>query len=115
MKEDNMLNLDLTVIGQIYVEILEQYQQTSKNKFKRKSLIKQLIKELEVDTERDFNKLFELDEQTLLSIQQNYEYAIQNFAIRNIPDKIILSQMMSAYEKDPSGIEASVHRILKKK
>lgn len=115
MNEEHMITMDLTLIGQLHLEVLEQYQRTPKNKQRRKVLIKQLIKELEPEAERDFNKMFKLDEETLLSVQQNYEYAVKSFAIRNVPDKVIMSQLLAAYDKDPQGVESSVHRILKKK
>lgn len=115
MQEEYMINMDLVVQSQLMLETMESYQRLPQNKFRRKSLIKQLIKELEIDSEKDFNRIFNLDQETLMSIQQNYEYALKNLAVKNIPNKVIQSQMWAAYEKDPLGIEATVHRILKKK
>jgi|SRR6478736_3729152 len=114
MNNNTILSLDIIVSSQILLEYLEQFQRTPLYRQKKVNLIKSLIKELEKDTEDEFNKAFGLDENTLLTIQQNYEYALKSFAVRNIPNKIVMAQLMMAYEKDPSSMEANIHRILKK-
>lgn len=114
MNNNTILSLDIIVTSQILLEYLEQFQRTPLYRQRKVNLIKSLIKELEKDTEDEFNKAFGLCEDTLMTIQNNYEYALKSFAVRNIPNKIVMAQLMMAYEKDPSSMEANIHRILKK-
>jgi len=114
MNENTMLSLDIILQQQLLLENLEAFQGTPLYKQKKVNLVKSLIRELEKDTVSDFNKAFDLDAETLREIQHNYVYAIKSLAVRNVPNKVILSQMMMAYECDPSGMEATTSRILKK-
>ena len=111
MNKEIMLTLKLAIIGQMYLEMLEEYELLPRNKFKRKSLIKQLNKEFEIDI---FNKAFFLDEETMRCVQQRYDYSIESIAKGNIPNIVLQSQMWEAHEIDGASMEANVHRILKK-
>lgn len=114
MHKDTILALDIICLQQILLESLETYQRTPQYRHKKVNLVKSLIKELEKDTVNDFNKAFGLDQETLLTVQQNYVYAVEQFAVRNIPDKVVMAQLLMAYEKDRSAMESNIHRILKK-
>lgn len=114
MNNDKILALDIITTQQILLESLESYQRTPQYRQKKVNLIKSLIKELEKDTVNDYNKAFDLDEETLRTVQQNYQFAIESFSSRNIPDKVAMSQLLMAWSKDRSGMEANVYRILKK-
>lgn len=97
------------------MEVLEDYQRLPQNKFKKKSLIKQLIPELEKDSEKDFIKAFELDQETLRIVQQNYDSAISSIASRDVPSVVIQNQLWEAYKKEPKLMEATSHRALNKR
>jgi len=114
MDKNTILSLDIIIQQQLLIENLEAFKRTSLFRHKKVNLIKSLIIELEKDTVDDFNKAFNLDAETLMSVQDNYEYAIKSFAVRNIPNKIFMAQMLMAFELDGSGMEANVSRILKK-
>lgn len=111
MDKDIMLTLKLAVVGQIYLEMLEEFERLPQNKFKKKSLIRQLTKEFETDT---FDKAFSLDEEALRIIQQSYDYSIKSIAKKDIPSVVIQTQLWEAYKKDPKTLEATSHRVLKK-
>lgn len=111
MNKEIMLTLKLAIVGQMYLEMLEEYERLPKNKFKRKSLIKQLNKEFDVDI---FNKAFFLDEETMRVVQQRYNYSVESIAKGDIPSIVLQSQMWEAHEIDSGSMEANVHRILKK-
>lgn len=115
MNKEIMLTLKLATVGQIYLEMLEEYERLPANKFKKKNLIKQLTKEFEVDVTRDFDKAFSLDEETLLIVQQSYDLAISSIACRDIPSAVIQTQLWGAYRKEPKVLEATSHRILNKR
>jgi hypothetical protein len=114
MNDNTILSLDIIVQQQILLESLESYQRTPQYRHKKINLIKSLIKELEKDTVSDFNKAYGLDEETLITVQRNYMYAMQSFAIRDVPNKVVFSQLLAAYHSDPIQIESTTHRILKK-
>jgi len=115
MTDNTILALDIIVIQQLLIESLEQFSRTPQYRQKKVNLIKSLIKELEKDTVSDYNKAFGLDEETLITVQQNYQFAIESFSSRNIPDKVAMSQLLMAWSKDRSGMEANVFRILNKR
>ena len=114
MNKDIMLTLKLATVGQLMLELLEQFERLPQNRQKKKNLIKQLIPELEKDTVQDFNKAFQVDENTLMIIQQSYDATITDLAKRDIPSVVIQRQMWDAYFKEPNSMEANIHRILKK-
>lgn len=89
MNKDITVTLRLVVLSQIYLEALEDYQRLPQNKFKRKSLIKQLIPELEKDAEKEFLQAFQLDQETLRIVQQSYDTAIKSIALRDVPSTVI--------------------------
>ncbi len=108
------ITLKLVALNSIYLEILEDYQKLPANKFKRKSLIKQLIAELEVDAQKEFLNAFKLDQETLRIMEQSYDYTVSDLAKRNIPSVVTQAQFWEAFKKNSGGVEASIHRILKK-
>lgn len=114
MTNNTILALDIIVIQQLLIESLESYQRTPQYRQKKVNLVKSLIKELEKDTVNDFNKAFTVDQETLVTVQSNYEYAVKQFAVRNVPDKVMMAQLLMAYEKDPDSMQANTYRILKK-
>lgn len=103
--------LDLAVVSQLHLELLEAH---VAKRPKRKTLIQQLIKDMREDTLEMQNKLFSKDEETLRIVEQNYEYALKAFAVRNVPCKVLMSQMLQSWELEPNTVEANTHRILKK-
>ena len=112
--KDTTVTLRLIAISQIYLEALEDYAVLPQNKFKRKSLIKQLIPELEIDANKEFLQAFQLDEETLRIVQQSYEMAINSISTRDVPSAVIQAQLWEAYKLDPDSMQANTHRILKK-
>lgn len=115
MNKEIMLTLKLATIGQLYLEMLDEYEKLPTNTFKRRSLVKQLTKGFELDVVDINNKAFLLDQETLRIIEQSYDYGVTSLAKRDIPSAVIQSQFWAAFTKDPQGIESTVHRILKKK
>lgn len=109
-----MTELDVVTQCQILLETLDKFQTTPKNRQKIKQQVKGLIQSLEASSLEDYNKMFQIDQEAALTIQENYLFATSRFAERNIPDKVFLAQMLMAVEKDKDSMEANVFRILKK-
>jgi len=114
MNKEAEITLKLVALNSIYLEILEDYQRLPQNKFKRKTLIKQLIAELEVDAQKEFLKAFELDQETLRIMEQSYDYTLTDLAKRDIPSVVTQTQFWSAFRKDQKSVESNIHRILTK-
>lgn len=76
--------------------------------------MKVLIKQLIPLAEKNYNKAFGLDESTLVNITYEYSQLSKTLSTLNIPDKIGLSQMISAFQLEPDSVQAKIHRILKK-
>lgn len=106
--------LDVIVQSQILLESLEALQGTEFNKQSLKSALKVLVKQLEPLAEKNYNKAFGLDENTLVNVTYEYSQLSKIISTLNIPDKVGLSQMLSAHQLDPQAMQATTHRILKK-
>jgi DNA-binding transcriptional regulator YbjK len=113
--ETNLITLLETVIlSQMLMENLEQLQSTHYNKSNLKVKIKTLLKEITPLAEKDFNTVFENGEHETQSIVMEYEKLVSFIANQNLPQKVVLSQMVEAFNLDQKTIEATVHRIIKK-
>jgi hypothetical protein len=113
-EEDLYLALEIIVNSQIFLEKLESLQLTMYNKQKIKSLVKQLIPCLEEVANRDYNKIFEQNQDFTLNVVYEYDSLIKRIARRNFPQNIELSQILASYDLDRKTMEATAHRIIKK-
>jgi len=114
-EEDTMALLDTVITLQMSVENLERLQMTPFNKQKVKMLAKQLIKELDPIVQTNYDKMFGIDQETTLSIINEYERHIKYLAPLNIPNKIAQGQFEEAWVKDRKTTEATLHRIINKR
>ena len=113
--EDNLLTLLETVIlSQMLMENLEQLQHTHYNKSNLKVKIKTLLKELTPLAEKDFNTVFGNGESETQSIVMEYEKLVSFISTQKLPQKVVLSQMVEAFNLEQKTIESTVHRIIKK-
>ena len=93
------------------VENLEQLN----TKQKLKQVTKQFIKESSSIAETDYNKVFGIDEQTTLSIIDEYERLVKSIASLDIPNKIAIGQYKDAWRLNKQETEKQIHLILKNK
>ncbi len=114
MNNNTTLSLEIITQSQLMIESLEQFQRSSGYRHKKVNLIKSLIQELEKDTVNSIKEAYKLDQETLLTVQRNYEYAVKAFAVRDIPNKVVMAQLLASYHADPVQMESTSHRILKK-
>lgn len=112
--EEMFLVLEIIIISQIYLEKLEDLQLTMYNKQKIKNLMKQLIPNLEEVANRDYNKIFNQNEDFTLNIMYEYDKMVKLIARRNVPQNVELSQILDSYDLDRKTMEATAHRIIKK-
>jgi hypothetical protein len=109
MPNNSMLHLETIILSQMLVENLEQLN----TKQKLKQVTKQFIKESSAIAEKDYNKVFGIDEQTTLSIIDEYERLVKSIASLDIPSKIADGQFKEAWRLNKKETEKQIHLIIK--
>lgn len=115
-KEKNLLDLlDIIILNMMLVEKLEDFQLTSfYNKGSIKNKIKALMRDLEPIANRDYTTVFNNGEEETQQIISEYERMVAQIRDKTVPEKVILTQMIEAFNLDKKTIEATCHRVLKK-
>jgi len=114
--EKNLLDLlDIVILMQMLVEKVENFQlKNHYNKQLIKQQLKAVLKTITPLAERDYNIVFSNGETETQQIISEYETFISHIRDFNVPQKVVLTQMITAFNYDPKTIEATTHRILKK-
>ena len=115
-KEDNLLDLlDIIILLMMLTEKVETFQiENHYNRQQIKQASKKLLDVITPIAERDYKIIFgngEKETQQIISEYENFVAQIRDF---NVPQKVILTQMIQAFNLEKSTIEATVHRVLKK-
>ena len=115
-KEDNLLDLlDIIILMMMLVEKIEDFQINNHyNKMQIKSVLKKALQTITPLAERDYSIVFNNGENETLQIISEYENLIAQIRDFNLPQKVILTQMIQAFNLDKDTIEATTHRIIKK-
>ncbi len=107
--------LDIVILLQMMIEKMENFQiENHYNKQQIKMQCKTLLKTITPLAERDYHIVFnngQSETQQIISEYDNFIAQIRDF---KVPQKVILTQMISAFNHDPKTIEATTHRIIKK-
>ena len=112
---ENLLTLLETVIlTQMLLENLETLQGTHYNKKMLSPKLKALIKYIAPLAEKDYGIVFNNGEQETQSIIFEYEKLVSYISLQKLPQKVVLSQLIEAFNYEPKTMEANVHRIIKK-
>lgn len=115
-KQDNLLDLlDIVILLMMLTEKIEGFQiENHYNRQQIKQMTKKYLSLITPIAERDYNIVFnngEKETQQIISEYENFVAQIRDF---NVPQKVILTQMIQAFNLEKQTIEATVHRILKK-
>ena len=115
-KEDNLLDLlDIIILMMMLVEKIEDFQINNHyNKMQIKSTLKKALQTITPLAERDYSIVFNNGESETLQIISEYENLVAQIRDFNVPQKVILTQMIQAFNFDKDTIEATTHRIIKK-
>lgn len=115
-KEDNLMDLlDIVILLMMLVEKVETFQiENHYNKQQIKQASKKLLEVITPIAERDYKIVFQNGEKQTQQIISEYENFVAQIRDFNVPQKVILTQMIQAFNFDKSVIEATVHRVLKK-
>jgi hypothetical protein len=111
--EDLITLLETIILMQMMLENLELLQNTHYNKSHLKVKIKTLLKEITPLAERDYNVVFNNGERDTQSIIKEYEKLISFISLQQLPQKVILTQMIQAFNTSPKQVEGIIHKILK--
>ena len=114
--EKDLLDLlDIIILKMMLIEKIENFQiENHYNKMQIKNVLKKALKTITPTAERDYAIVFNNGERETLQIISEYENFIAQIRDFNVPQKVILTQMIQAFNLDKETIEATTHRILKK-
>lgn len=107
--------LDTVITLQMSVENLDELKKTDFNKQKIKMLINSLISEIDPIVQKNYGKIFGIDQETTQHIIGEYERYVKYLSGLNMPDKIMFCQMTEAWNIDKKTVEATLHRIINKR
>lgn len=115
-KEKDLLDLlDIIIHMFMLVEKIEGFQlENHYNKMQIKSVLNKALQVITPLAERDYQIVFRNGESETLQIMSEYENLIAQIRDFNVPQKVILTQMIQAFNLERGVIEATTHRILKK-
>lgn len=115
-KEEDLLNLlDIIILLMMLTEKIEDFKiESHYNKQQIKQQSKSFLKLIVPIAERDYAIVFNNGEKETQSIISEYENLVAMIRDFNVPQKVILTQMIQAFNYDKDTIEGTVHRILKK-
>ena len=115
-KEKDLLDLlDIIILKMMLIEKIESFQiENHYNKMQIKNVLKKALQTITPTAERDYAIVFNNGETETLQIISEYENFIAQIRDFNVPQKVILTQMIQAFNLEKDTIEATTHRILKK-
>jgi hypothetical protein len=115
-KEKDLMDLlDIVILLQMLIEKVDGFQiENYYNKRQIKQASKKLLEVIAPVAERDYKIVFQNGEQETQQIISEYENFIAQIRDFDVPQKVILTQMIQAFNFDKATIEATVHRVLKK-
>jgi hypothetical protein len=115
-KEEDLLDLlDIIILKMMLVEKLEDFQ--IKNHYNKQLIKNVLNKALSVivpTAERDHAIIFKAGEEDVQMVTREYENLISFIRDFNVPQKVMLTKMINAYNLDKQTMEGTIHRIIKK-
>lgn len=115
-KEKDLLDLlDIIILMFMLVEKIEGFQlENHYNKMQIKHVLKKTLQTITPLAERDYEIVFNNGSEETLQIITEYENLVAQIRDFNVPQKVILTQMIQAFNLEKDTIEATTHRILKK-
>lgn len=115
-KEDDLMDLlDIIILLMMLVEKVESFQvENHYNRQQVKQASKRLLDVITPIAERDYKVVFQNGEKETQQIISEYENFVAQIRDFNVPQKVILTQMIQAFNFDKDVIEGTVHRIIKK-
>lgn len=115
-KEEDLLDLlDIIILKMMLVEKIEGFQiENHYNKQMIKNVLKKALDVIVPTAERDYPIIFNAGEKDTQQVMMEYERLIAYIRDFNVPQKVMLTQMIQAFNYDKKTMEATTHRIIKK-
>lgn len=116
-KEKNLGDLlDIILLLMMLVEKMEYYKvDNTFNIPQIQKVLKNSLKVLTPVAEGNYLKIYEIDESITQSLMIEYGKLISILSPIDFANKMILGQMMEAFSIDPKTMEATTHRVLRKR
>lgn len=113
-KEKDLLTLlDIIIQSMMLIEKLESFQiENHYNKQLIKQSTKRLLDVIVPAAERDYGVVFKNGEKETQNIIREYENFIVQIRDMNVPQKVILSQLITAWNLEPGKIQDACNLIL---
>lgn len=115
-KEEDLLQmLDIVLQMMLLTETVEDFK--IKNLYNRQLIKNVLNKALDVIVpivEKDYPLVFNAGEEDTQMVISEYEKLITFIRDFNVPQKVMLTTMIEAYNYDKDTMEGTIHRIIKK-
>lgn len=114
-EKDLMDLLDIIILKMMLVERLEDFQiKNHYNKQLIKNTLNSALKVIVPTAERDYPIIFKAGQEDVQEVTKEYEKLVAFIRDFNVPQKVMLTQMIEAFNYDKETIEATTHRIIKK-
>ena len=113
MKNETMTLLETVIILQMAVESLDELKQTEFNKKQLKTLINQFLKYVDPIVQKNYNKMFGIDAESVQQIISEYEKHVKRLAVFDIPTQISYCQFEEAWQLNRLKTENLIHSVLK--
>ena len=115
-KEEDLLDLlDIIILKMMLVEKIEGFQiENHYNKQMIKNVLKRALDVIVPTAERDYPIIFNAGEKDTQQVMMEYERLIAYIRDFNVPQKVMLTQMIQAFNYDKKTMEATTHKKKKK-
>jgi hypothetical protein len=114
-EEDLMDLLDIIILLIMLVEKIESFQvENHYNRQQVKQASKRLLDIITPIAERDYKIVFNNGEEQIQQVISEYENFVAQIRDFNVPQKVMLTQIIQAFNLDKDVIEGTIHRVIKK-
>lgn len=113
MKDKGWSGLEFILISQLQIENLEGIE-PNLNRRRIKKLSGELIRELEPLVQKEYDKVFNVDQEVALEVMYEYHKLVQQIKDLDLMEKVNLSQLIEAASIDRDTMLGTAHRVIKK-
>ena len=103
------------ILNQLALNFNEELKYTKFYKHNLKKTLNLAIKELVKAEEKEFDLVFDAEEERTSYISDNVMHIVMEITRNGFADMVVLGNMMIAHQKDPKAIEGIVKKVLTNK
>lgn len=113
MKDKGWSGLEFIVLAQLMAECIDLLP-ADLNRRKIKKLSGELIRELDPLVQKEYDKIFNVDQEVALEVIYEYHKLVQQIKDLDLMEKVNLSQLIEAASIDRDTMLGTAHRVIKK-